>query len=276
MFGKIKGKLGDIFKKNEEHIEENADEVVEEVQETQSSESPETKKEKKSFLGGIFSKKKDEEESFEDLDEIKDHQEEDLAEDVQDAVLDGVEEKEKEEIKSGQELTEEEVGKHKEEVEVAIEKEEELEKETNKDIAKADEDEVEVALDTMQEPSKNQKVTQVTSINEEQEQELVETLKEDEVGEQPEEKKSFLGRMFGGSKKEESQETLDDKTKEEALPELPQLEEEKEIELESQDTEEQKEGFFSKAVNVVKKKKVTQDDYDKIWMDLEIFLLKSM
>ncbi|MEC8339853.1 MAG: signal recognition particle-docking protein FtsY [Nanoarchaeota archaeon] len=278
MFGKIKGKLGDIFKKNEEHIEENADEILqEESNETQdleqSSENLETQEEKKGFLGGLFSKKKDEEESFEDLDDIKEHQEEDLAEDVQDAVLDGVEEKEKKEIKSGQELTEEEVEKHKEEVEVAIEKEEELEKETNKDIAKADNDEVEVALDTMQEPFKNQKETQVTSINEEQEQELLETLKEDEVGEQPEEKKSFLGRMFGGSKKEESQETLDDKTKEEALPELPQLEEEKEIELESQDTEE-KEGFFSKAVNVVKKKKVTQDDYDKIWMDLEIFLLE--
>lgn len=271
MFGKIKGKLGDIFKKNEEHIEENADEVVEEVQEIQNSENLETREEKKGFLGGLFSKKKDEEESFEDLDEIKEHQEEDLAEDVQDAVLDGVSEQEKEEIKEGKELTEQEVEEHREEVEVAIKKEEKLEKETHEDIADPKEDEVEEALDDMQDPSKDQE--ELPEPPKLEEEKLIENLKEDEI-EENQEKKGFFSKMFGGSKKEESQETLDDETKEEALPELPQLEEEKEVEIESQDTEEEKEGFFSKAVNVVKKKKVTLDDYDKIWMDLEIFLLE--
>jgi fused signal recognition particle receptor len=251
MFGKIKGKLGDIFKKNEEHLEDNADEVVEEEQ-TLEPIVEESKEEKKGFLGGLFSKKKESEDELNDLDEIKEHSEEELAEDVQDAVLEGTSEKEKEEIKSGKNLSQDEIKKHKEELEVAIKKEEVLEEETHEDIAESTDNEVEIALEH---------------------QEKKEELIDETVSEEVEEKKGFLGGLFSKKKKEEEK-------IEEPLEELPILEEvQKETSVEedvSSDLEikEESESFFSKALNVVKKKKITEDDYDKIWLDLEIFLLE--
>ena len=268
MFGKIKGKLGDIFKKNEEHIEEHADEeVIEEVK-------VEEKEEKKGFLGGLFSKKKDDEENLEDLDDIKEHSEEELAEDIQDAVLDKVSEQEKEEIKSGKELTAEEIEEHKEEVEKAIEKEEELEKETHQDIPEPEENEVEEAL------SKENSIGELPELKADEDLLELPTLETEESAqsetEEPieqEEKKGFLGKLFGGKGKV---------VEETDMPELPKLEEDeiqenKTLADEKEDDtvkESKGEGFFSKALNVVKKKKITEEDYDKIWLDLEIFLLE--
>lgn len=275
MFGKIKGKLGDIFKKNEEHLEENADEIVEEVQDID-----EVKEEKKGFLGGLFSKKK-EEEDLEDLEEIKEHQEEDLAEGVQEAVLEGLSEKEKEEIREGKELSEVEVRAHQQEVETAIEKEEELEKETNEDIEKEKKNEVEDALEGMNKgvdldsPKADEVQIQEEIPPKLDESQNVETENSSEELLQSgetlnEEKKGFFSKMFQGSKKEDV-ESFKDSPQDDPLKSSPQIEEKtKEVDR----VEEAEGGFFSKAIGAVKKKKITEDDYDKIWMDLEIFLLE--
>ena len=41
-----------------------------------------------------------------------------------------------------------------------------------------------------------------------------------------------------------------------------------------EEKKEKKQGFFSRAVSSFTKKKITEDDFDKIWLDLEIFLLE--
>ena len=56
-------------------------------------------------------------------------------------------------------------------------------------------------------------------------------------------------------------------TKEETIIET----EDKKIESED---EEKKEGFFSKTFKKLKSKNITEDDFDKIWIELEIFLLE--
>ncbi len=239
MFGKIKGKLGDIFKKNEEHIEENADEVHEEV--TPTSEIEEKTEEKKGFFSRVFSKKEQEEEE--------------LAQEIQDDVLDGFSKKEQEEIKSGKELSKEEVEKHKKEVEEQIKEEEELEKQTHENIP-----------DEKSKTEIEDKLTQKTQKLEEA-PDFVEEEKTETIEEKIEDKKGFFSKVF--SKKEENV-----KSDEIKLPELEENSQEEEKIVEEEKVEDKEEGFFSKALNVVKKKKIDDEDYDKIWLDLEIFLLE--
>jgi len=92
-----------------------------------------------------------------------------------------------------------------------------------------------------------------------------------------EEKKGFFSKLFSKKEAEESQE--EEPPQEELKPEQtdkPQ-EEEKPIEELEEDTEEtpkKEESFFKRAVKSVAQKKVTQEDFDKIWFDLEIFLLE--
>lgn len=47
-----------------------------------------------------------------------------------------------------------------------------------------------------------------------------------------------------------------------------------EIDSSQENNQETKKGFFSKTADKLKKKTITQDDFDKIWLDLEIFLLE--
>lgn len=81
---------------------------------------------------------------------------------------------------------------------------------------------------------------------------------EEEIIEEPvEEKKGFFGKLFGKKKEEEL-------PVEEELTEIePQVEEE--VEEKKEDT-----GIFAR----LKAKKITDEDFDKIWIELEIFLLE--
>ncbi len=93
----------------------------------------------------------------------------------------------------------------------------------------------------------------------EQKEELLELEKEPE-------KKSFLGRIFS-KKKEEIQEEVEESEQEfeTELSELPQdIKEEKE----------EDESFLSKTFTKLKSKKITDDDFERIWVELEIFLLE--
>lgn len=89
-----------------------------------------------------------------------------------------------------------------------------------------------------------------------------------------EEKKGFFSKVFG-KKEEESLDT-------EELEELPQEIEkesldsvEKKIEdIQNLDEEVKEEGVFTKAFTKLKSKKIDIDDFDKIWVELQIFLLE--
>lgn len=107
-----------------------------------------------------------------------------------------------------------------------------------------------------------------------EEKEEVEELQDEMLEEAPEQEKEAIKEHKELSKKEvkdnkkrvEEQEEKENKLEKEALEEEPTVEEDQE--------KQEDKGFFSKTVSKLKKKKITEDDFDKIWLDLEIFLLE--
>lgn len=243
MFGKIKGKLGDIFKKNEEIIEENPDEVVEsdvidkknndeekssenlkeendekidsELEELTKELKSEEGEEKKGFFKKFF-KKKDE-----NLDDIQE---------VEDSLLEGVEDDEKEAILNKKKLPEDEVESHKKELDDKIDNETNLEKDSLSDV-KNSHTNVEEVLS-----NKNKKSFEKNEVNAE---DLDEGIKDKDSIEK--------------SSVEDNQENIKEETK---------------------DLEEKSSGFMSKFVSKIKKKNISEEDFEKIWIELEIFLLE--
>ncbi len=114
---------------------------------------------------------------------------------------------------------------------------------------------------------------------------------EPEKEEEPKKKKGFFSKVFGSKDEEEEKEIekvqdnmLEDVSKEEKdaikdkkeLPteEIEENKEQLEEKVEKEEQVEKEEGFFSKAVGALKKKKITDEDFEKIWVELEVFLLE--
>lgn len=235
MFGKIKGKLKDVFKSSEEVVEENFDSVEEvevkpevdeksEVEEKVESEhiledSDEEPKKKTSFLGKIFgSKKKDEEEISE-------------VEKIEDEMLEEVPEVEKEAIKEHKELPEEIVEENKKELEDKITVEEIFENEAMKGISKKKDDFEHI----------DEEISE--KLGEKQPDRIAESIVEEPVEEK----------------------TIEDVVEEE-IPE--------EVALEKPEEEKEKKGFFGKTFSKLKVKTIDDSDFDKIWVNLQLFLLE--
>lgn len=76
------------------------------------------------------------------------------------------------------------------------------------------------------------------------------------------------------NEKIESEKPETPKPKTEQQPDKTEISQEETPSVQSEDKEEKKTGFFGKAVNIIKKKKITEDDFNGIWLELEIFLLE--
>ncbi|MFW5705217.1 MAG: signal recognition particle-docking protein FtsY [Nanoarchaeota archaeon] len=190
MFGKIKDKLKGVFSKTEELIEEEPQDIIPEPQED--LDIPEPVEDLKREAKKVSKKEKKE------LAEI---------EKVEEDMLEGVDNQEKEEIKEGKKITQ--TQEHKTELENKIKKEEEIEKQELKEI-------------------------------QEKKEKVIETSSED-LPPPPE---------------------FDDQD----LP-PPPLEEEPAKEV-------KKEGFFSKATSAFTKKTISEEEFERLWVEIEVFLLE--
>lgn len=335
MFGKIRDKLKSVFEKNEEVIDEGEDNVenldqVEDskevkkdsksegvkedssskLEEPQTQEAPEEEpnenepsedmpvEEKKGFLSRVFGKKEVKEES--DVEELSE---------IQDEMLEGVDDEEKDAIKEKKEIKNTE--ENKEKLEAEIEKEELQEKEELKEVEEKEDSKLktEEVVETPKvevgeipekkeveeqkgvgskdvEKQKSVEIVEEKQADKDVDDKAVEKNKEEVVSKKPvkkdfveegqleespvEEKKGFLSRVFG-KKEEVSHEEADIlEEKEKELVEEGKLEE---IDEEPKQ-EEDKEGFISKTFSKLKSKKITEEDFDKIWIELEVFLLE--
>jgi fused signal recognition particle receptor len=198
MFGKIKGKLKNVFKSSEDYVEDNHDtveeveldsvpqpiDVEEEIKEDhilkeEDIEEPEEPKKKKGFLGRLFGSSNEESDSEKDVSEL---------EKVEDEMLEDVSESEKEAIKEHHELSTEEVSENISELEEKSEKEEELEKEVMSEIpnsSKMEEisEELEVSTDEENVDSLHEIPNEkVEEIFEETKKKVEEVEKESKVG----------------------------------------------------------------------------------------------
>ena len=167
----------------------------------------------------------------------------------------------------------------------------------------------EVVEEIKEEPKKQEKTLikkkeVVSKPKEKVEKEVKEEIIEEEVIEEIKEepKKGFFSKLFSKKDEEETEELeaveevmlegtseeekravkekknlpkqIIEKNKEKLEKQIIKEDELEKIALEDEDKIEEKEGFFSKALNVLKSKKITEDDFDKIWIELEIFLLE--
>ena len=133
----------------------------------------------------------------------------------------------------------------------------------------------------------------------ENEKEL-EIVEEENIGNEIDNKKGFFSKFFKKKKEEEGEDEIKDELKNELGDEILEKEEydgKKEIldknvdKKEEQDLKneveqiqekediensnnEKSEGILSKTFSKLKSKKITEDDFDKIWVELEIFLLE--
>lgn len=204
-----KSKLEDDIedKKDEEKVDDiKKDEILkeensigtEEKDEEKSDDEIEEKQEKKGFFSRFFKKKdKDEEKEIEE---------------VQEDMLEGVTDDEKDAIKEKKDLDKNSVEDNKKHLDEEIEKENKLEKETFSDIESIEEKKEEIK-------SREVKVEEITEPKKELD---IEDSKKDIVEEEPV----------------------------------------------------KKEGFFSKTFSKLKSKKIDEDDFMKIWVELEMFLLE--
>lgn len=259
MFGKIKNKLKGVFDKSEEIVEENPDEVVDVEQpqgETKVHRFSKTPKE---------DKKSSEEEK---LAEDKQKKKENLSDEVNS-------QESKEFLESGEEETPQEKKKgffskvfsrkkDEEESKEATKIQEEMLSEVPGEEKEAIKEHKELSVEEVE---KNKK-----RLEEQESQELEnekETLSSSDVDStQTFEKKSKDSKKtsFEKAKTKEDVEVSDGTSK---------REDDSIYVPEPEDTPSQEDGgFFSKTFSKLKKKKITQDDFDKIWLDLEIFLLE--
>jgi len=209
MFGKIKGKLKDVFKSNEDLIEENHDSIEEvevSVEDNHILDEVEEKSEEKSgFLGRLFGSKKKEDKELEEVSEVEDE----MLEDVSDS--------EKKAIKEHKDLSEEEISENKIEIDEQVEKEDKLEKQ----------------------------------------------IFEDEV------KSNDFERVSEKLDEDLDEKNIDDIVKVDKVPEeivIPEVSSEKKVE--------NKKGFFGKTFSKLKAKEINEDDFNKIWINLQLFLLE--
>ena len=113
----------------------------------------------------------------------------------------------------------------------------------------------------------------------------------DEISDNPEEKRGILSRIFGKKKIEDFEDVSDEKKESKRQnrkrskirdevgepydEELVELEEDIENTQEGQGfLEEEKKGFLKKVFTKLKSKRITEDDFDRIWLELELFLLE--
>lgn len=252
MFGKIKDKLKSLFSKNEEIIED----IKEEVIETKA----EPEKKVKEIIEKPIKEKKEE--------TIKPKKEKNLEEKV--------EEKTKKQEKKTEEVKE---------------KKEKIEK------IKVDKIEPLIVEDIKEKEPEIIKKNIKTEVEEEK--------KKEEIKEEPK-KQGFFSKIFGKKEEIKEKEELNDakEIEEEMLKEVPKEEvvaikqkteikteeitknkkelEKQIIEEEIKEKEELKEtkekeepkGFFAKTFEKLKSKKIDEDDFDKIWSELQLFLLE--
>ena len=115
---------------------------------------------------------------------------------------------------------------------------------------------------------------------EDSQEEIVEEEAHGEVHSEREnnEKEKSSSRMRKSSKKSTSKEEGEDLSGEKALSqessELESQDERESLEEEKVEKEGKKGSFFSKTFGKLTSKKLTEDDFDKIWLELEVFLLE--
>lgn len=259
MFGKIRDKLKNVFSKSEEVIEENPDEVVDNLEDESFDddvlENKDKKEEEKKIVKSKKEKKVDKKEKNQSkkTKERKDTKHEDK--------LDEINIDEKEEIDESDDIKEDD-------------KEEKLDK-TIKDnlLGKSEKNH---NIDIKQEID----VESDVDISDGSFDECEDLNKEKSV--KSEKKKGFFSRVFGGSKEkkdDENQVDIDDDRDGEIDADIgikkdEELLVEKEHDLKNVDEikekSKEKKGIFSKLVS----KKITENDYEKIWVELELFLLE--
>ena len=221
MFGKIRDKLRDVFKKSEEVIDEDdSEEILEEPQLPENTDDllqKEVKKEKYKPAKQEFdvaSRK-----FVPVIDE----------EDKQDSI-------EKKSIKTKKKLTKKEL---------KISEQEISEKQSEKE-----------SLETQ--PSKEDILDSDSS--------------ENQIEEEPkEEKKGFFSRVFGKKQSEIEEEQINSETISKTIEENPITQD---MEEKEQTLSNENQGFISKTFTKLKSKKIDETDFDKIWLELEIFLLE--
>lgn len=114
---------------------------------------------------------------------------------------------------------------------------------------------------------------------EEKDLEELEELQDEMLEETPIEEKNAIKEKKDLSKKdiENNKKKLEYNIKKEELVEIDEIEEIENIQvekLEENKEKEEKKSLFSKTLDKLKSKKITNEDFDKIWIELEIFLLE--
>ena len=126
-----------------------------------------------------------------------------------------------------------------------------------------------------QEETKNTTSSQDKDKREEQE---VEDLQKDMLEETPQEEQEAIKEHKDLENKdvEKNRERVEqyEEHENENEQEAESLEKEENNEKNQEEQEEKKGGFFSKTVSKFKKKTITKEDFEKIWLDLEMFLLE--
>jgi fused signal recognition particle receptor len=252
MFGKIKDRLKNVFNKSEEVIEESPEEEL--------SEEPIEEVKKEETLEKKPKKEKPKKEKTEKKEEEK---EEDKQEEF-------------------------------EEINKEISK-----KDTKEDTSENVEEVSQVEEQVKEEEAPEESVEEDLEERDEKTEELIEESPEEEFSEEEpeekEEKKGFFSRVFSKKEKEEPEEdelTKGEDEKDEDLESQEDIVEEKDIE-EKKDTKEdleekeetskeslekpeekEEKGFFKKTFGKLSSKKISEGDFQKIWLELEIFLLE--
>ncbi len=154
-------------------------------------------------------------------------------------------------------------------------KKEELEVEDLEELPKVEE----IKTESKSKEEKNQEEPKVEKETPQVEKKTEELPKIEEIGELPQieeateeepkkEKKGFFSKVFGKKETENLEEApkeiIEPKIKEENLPE----------ETKIQEIPKEEGGLFSKTFGKLTKKTITQNDFEEIWVELEIFLLE--
>ena len=253
MFGKIKGKLKNVFSKSEEEIfvDEDVQELEEEkeslnkeeeqnIEETKEEETVESKdivddesldkeegniideevksEKKKGFFGRIFGKSEEE----------KEEEDEKELEKLEEDMLEDVPKEEKEAIIEDKEIPEEIIKERKKEVEKELEIDEDNNKEELIKFEKKEE------IDIPKPPKID-----------------VESQIEEEI---------VIEEKIEQNEKEFDEEVI--------------KENEEELDVKQEETKDKDSGFFSKTFGKLASKKISEDDFSKLWIELEIFLLE--
>ncbi len=153
--------------------------------------------------------------------------------------------------------------------------------------------------EVLEENIKNDEIKEEKIKEEYKEEKDTEEESEELLDDKKEKKKSFFSKIFKKNKEDKNEEEnkendeikkkelINDekniendiiKIKEEEQEHTNEVEENKEDKNEGKEEEskegDKKEGFFSKAFKKLKTKRITEEDFEKIWLDIEIYLLE--